>query len=186
MFRINKNLIIYATEYGLVFQVRNSRNLLINYNNILRARYIRKGRNIDADSLISGITMLMLTFSFYYMAAQLQIPVSGGLFFVSISFLIVGILIIIASVIGSKTKHRLVLYVARSKNPIIIDGDPSQIAALFSIIKNKIATINSQYASSSTVSQPLPQTKVQTTVTESYEELEVRPFTGDDQTVVKS
>ncbi|MGC8542458.1 MAG: hypothetical protein ACP5NQ_00850 [Vulcanisaeta sp.] len=68
--------------------MRNSRNLLINYNDILKARYIRKRRGIDINSLAGGIMMLMFLLFPYYIATQLQITFSGGLFFASISLLI--------------------------------------------------------------------------------------------------
>ena len=194
---VNKRLTIYVTEDGLILQRNDLKgSTFIHYSDIVRARYIHKKGSSDLGSLVGGLTMLALSIFLYYTAAQFQIPLSGGLLFVIVILLIIGILSIIAG-FASSTKHRLILHIRGLNNPVIIDGNAPQIAELFNIIKNKLIAINSQYVSSlltnfslsyNVASQPQPtyqRSRVQTTIAKNYEELEVRPFMDDDQTVVK-
>lgn len=195
---VNKRLTIYVTEDGLILQRNDLKgSTFIHYSDIVRARYIHKKGSSDLDSLVGGLATLALSIFLYYTAAQFQIPLSGGLLFVIVILFIIGILSIIAGFASGGTKHRLILHIRGLNNPVIIDGNAPQIAELFNIIKNKLIAINSQYVSSlltnfslsyNVASQPQPtyqRSRVQTTIAKNYEELEVRPFMDDDQTVVK-
>ncbi len=175
IFKMRKNLMVHATDDGLIFMIGNTYSPLVRYSDILRVVYIRRR---DVDAIIKGLIYIMSAIFFIVWIFMLinglnqayssysegsSFPTS--LLYVMSPFIVIGIIMVIA---GAVAEHRLVIYVRGHMEPITLNGPKSEVASLFNVIKERMALVNAERGS------------LQSTVNRAFEELEVRPYTGDE------